>query len=386
MARETESTREVLTPPNNVSVPLHLTLAQHASTRIDTQRVSLDSKRMSSKVTVITNQKQLDELIANSTVVVIDFHTTWSRPCKVISPVFQQLAENLASPNKITFAKCDAEQNQEITNKYGVIAMPTFLVFKSGNIINRVQGANIPLLESAVQQLMAESELVHGSSSGDASASQSSGAFWHEAPIAKGYSDITDQVEQKHLDIMNADSKFGGVRTLLDPKAPSSLSKGKGKGKDTAEAAGGKDWVESDTDEQLMLFMPFQSTVKLHSIHLTSLPPASDDDDDETPSRPRTLKIWANSPQIISFEDGGSLEPTQIIELKPGDWDAKTGTIVLNTRFVRFQNIFSICIFFVDVEKEGCEKVRLDRIRLIGESGENREMGKLEKIGDLSGE
>lgn len=60
---------------------------------------------------------------------------------------------------------------------------------------------------------------------------------------------------------MNADPEVGTVRTLVDDRKPSALdSKGK--------ASGSKDWVESDTDAQLMLFIPFQATLKIDTIQV----------------------------------------------------------------------------------------------------------------------
>ena len=54
--------------------------------------------------------------------------------------------------------------------------------------------------------------------------------------------DVTDVVDVRGLDLLNADSDFGTVRTLFETSAPSALSKGKG------AAEGTKDWVESDVD------------------------------------------------------------------------------------------------------------------------------------------
>lgn len=183
---------------------------------------------------------------------------------------------------------------------------------------------------------------------------------------------------------MNAELEYGPARILFDNTPPSrraNSSKGKGIG-----SSDGPDWVESDTDDQLMLFIPFQSTVKIHTIQFTSCPPApEDDDDDDTPSRPRIIKIFPNTPNILSFDDALEGEAVQSIELKPGDWD-DTGTVDVAMRFVKFQNVSSMTIFFVNVERAGAEKVRLDRIRIIGESGEKKDMGKLEKVGDLQGE
>lgn len=212
---------------------------------------------------------------------------------------------------------------------------------------------------------------------------------WIGAALPRGYTDVTDQADVKGLDLLNADSDFGGVRTLFDTSKPSAATVGagggKGKGK-AVEGDGKKDWVESDTDEQLMLYIPFQSTLKVHTIHLTSFaPPSSDEDDSDVPMRPRQVHFYTNRAHNLGFEEAEDIPPTQAIELKPEDWDEQTGTARLELRFVKFQNVTSLVVFIVNGEGEG-ERTRVDRIRVVGESGEKREMGKLEKIGDEQGE
>ena len=75
----------------------------------------------------------------------------------------------------------------------------------------------------------------------------------------------------------------------------------------------------------------------------------------------------------------------QTVEIKAEDWDAKTGTAKVDLRFVKFQNVTSLVVFFVDGDGKS-EKLRVDRVRIIGDAGEKRDMGKLEKIGDEQGE
>lgn len=196
--------------------------------------------------------------------------------------------------------------------------------------------------------------------------------------MAKGYSDVTDQVDAKGLELLNRDSEHAEPRALFEPSKPAGLA-GKGKG------TGKPDWVESDTDEQLMLYIPFKSTLKVHSLHVTSLPPSDNDDDDETPMRPRTVSLYTNRSHVLGFDEADDIPALQTLEIKPEDWDAKTGTAKIDLRFVKFQNVTSLVIFFVDGDGDN-DKLRLDRIRVIGESGEKRAMGKLEKIGDEPGE
>lgn len=100
--------------------------------------------------------------------------------------------------------------------------------------------------------------------------------------------------------------------------------------------------------------------------------------------RPRTIKLFTNKPHNLDFDEAESMAATQIVELTESDWNAQ-GTANIGLRYVKFQNINSLVMFVVDGDGES-EKVRLDRIRLIGEAGEKREMGKLEKIGDEPGE
>ncbi len=117
------------------------------------------------------------------------------------------------------------------------------------------------------------------------------------------------------------------------------------------------------------------------------MPPSEDEDEDEeeeAPMRPRTIKLFTNKPHNLGFDEAEDLSATQEIQLSETDWNAD-GTANIGLRFVKFQNITSLVLFVVDGDGDG-EKVRLDRLRLIGESGEKREMGKLEKIGDEPGE
>ena len=190
---------------------------------------------------------------------------------------------------------------------------------------------------------------------------------------------MTDQVDVRGLDLLNSAGECGDARTLFDNSKPSSLERGKGKAKDSSAGEEIKrDWVESDTDEQLMLFIPFMSTLKVHTLHITSLPPK---DDDEAPMRPKTIQIYSNRAHVLGFDEAEDLPATQAITLDTRDWDEKTGTAKVELRFVKFQNVTSLVVFIVDGEGNG-EKVRIDRVRIVGETGEKRDQGKLEKVGE----
>lgn len=132
--------------------------------------------------------------------------------------------------------------------------MPTFILFEQGAVKEKIQGADPRKLQEVVKKLAAAAE---GSSSlGSGSGGDSS---WRIGELPRGYGDVTEQVDVKGLEILNSDDS---VRVLFGGSKPSGLQTGKATvGKD-------KDWVESDTDEQLMLFMPFQATLKVHTLQV----------------------------------------------------------------------------------------------------------------------
>ncbi|KAL2256378.1 hypothetical protein VTK26DRAFT_1760 [Humicola hyalothermophila] len=325
-----------------------------------------------SKTVSITSPAQFSEVLQSSKLVVADFYADWCAPCQRVAPVFEQLSQTLSRPNLVAFVKVNTDSQKDVAQAYRVTSLPTFIIFHNGKVAERVQGADPIKLQTLVKKLMDKAENI--GDSGEASSSGSSTAYWRGADLPRGYSDITNQIELQRCELLNVDPDTGGVRVLFENGKPSALSGGKG---------AAKDWVESDTDEQLLLFMPFQSMLKLHTLQLTSIPP-SEDDDEDAPMRPRTIKLFTNKPHNLGFDEAEDLSPTQEIVLSEKDWNAD-GTANIGLRFVKFQNITSLVVFVVDGDGEG-EKTRLDRIRLIGEAGEKREMGKLEKIGDEPGE
>ncbi|KAG7292685.1 hypothetical protein NEMBOFW57_002722 [Staphylotrichum longicolle] len=318
-----------------------------------------------SKTVNISSPSQFSDVLKASKLVVADF-----------APLFEQLSQTLSRPNLVTFVKVNTDQQKDVAQAYRVTSLPTFIIFRNGKVADRVQGADPLKLQSIVKKLSQEVESIGNGGGGEASGSGSNGGSWRGAELPRGYTDITSEIELQRCELLNVDPDAGSVRVLFDTAKPSALSGAK---------SASKDWVESDTDEQLLLFVPFQSMLKLHTLQITSIPPKEDDDDDEdVPMRPRTIKLFTNKPHNLGFDEAEDLSATQEIQLSEKDWSAE-GTANIPLRFVKFQNITSLVLFVVDGDGDG-EKTRLDRLRLIGESGEKREMGKLEKIGDEPGE
>ena len=96
--------------------------------------------------------KHITELseIPTSGKVIIDFFATWCGPCKRIAPIFVELSEKFSS---ITFLKCDVDEAEEVSQKYSVESLPTFILLNNGVIHGSVEGANLGGLIQALEAL-----------------------------------------------------------------------------------------------------------------------------------------------------------------------------------------------------------------------------------------
>ena len=69
----------------------------------------------------------------------LDFYADWCGPCVVMKPVLEELEKEMASTVKIT--KIDVDQKQEEASKYGVMSIPTYVILKDGEEVDRFIGA-----------------------------------------------------------------------------------------------------------------------------------------------------------------------------------------------------------------------------------------------------
>lgn len=79
------------------------------------------------------------DIIRSSTPTLIDFHATWCGPCKVMSPILEELKNDFKG--KLRILKIDVDKNQAVAAKYKVRGVPTFVLFKEGEIQFRFSGA-----------------------------------------------------------------------------------------------------------------------------------------------------------------------------------------------------------------------------------------------------
>ncbi len=90
------------------------------------------------------NESNFDHVIVNSEIpVIVDFWAPWCGPCKMMAPIFNEVAQNYAL--KALFAKVNTEEQQNLGAKYGIRSIPTLVVYKNGKEVERVSGALDPL-------------------------------------------------------------------------------------------------------------------------------------------------------------------------------------------------------------------------------------------------
>jgi len=85
----------------------------------------------------LTSQN-FNQEIKNNDLVLADFWAEWCGPCKSMHPIFTRLAKKY---KQIRFARVNVDNAQNIAMKYGVQSIPTFIMFKNGEIVNRMVGA-----------------------------------------------------------------------------------------------------------------------------------------------------------------------------------------------------------------------------------------------------
>jgi thioredoxin 1 len=84
------------------------------------------------------NESNCESLVLKSkTPVMVDFWATWCKPCQMVAPILDELAEEYSG--KITFAKIDVGQNSKIGSQYGM-SLPNLIVFKNGKPAAQVIG------------------------------------------------------------------------------------------------------------------------------------------------------------------------------------------------------------------------------------------------------
>jgi thioredoxin 1 len=94
---------------------------------------------MSDKIVTLTDATFDEEVKASEVPVLVDFWAEWCGPCKMISPVLEEIAEEQAG--KVRVGKINIDDNLDVTRRFDVLSIPTLILFKDGEPLVRLIGA-----------------------------------------------------------------------------------------------------------------------------------------------------------------------------------------------------------------------------------------------------
>lgn len=238
--------------------------------------------------------------------VVVDFFAVWCGPCNHIAPFYGQLSLKYRN---VLFCKVDTDKAKAVAERCGITAMPTFQLYRAGNKIGEVKGADPKALESVIKQYQ--------------------GTVVSAAYNVPGHSDLIDFIDRTQIDCLNQSTEHE-LQNIF--KSDSS-------------------YLESDVDEQLIIVIPFTCAVKLHSLKFVA----------PKDKGPRTIKTFINL-RTLGFDEAESSKETETLELTEEDFKESN---VTNLKFVRYQFVTSI-VLFVESNMEDEETTVIDQIHFIG--------------------
>lgn len=85
------------------------------------------------------NELDFDEIINSDGLTIIDFSATWCMPCRMLTPILEQVADER---RKVNFYNIDIDDSADIAKRYRIFSVPTLLAFKQGKVIDSLVGLN----------------------------------------------------------------------------------------------------------------------------------------------------------------------------------------------------------------------------------------------------
>ncbi|KAI9006587.1 PITH domain-containing protein [Phycomyces nitens] len=305
--------------------------SHHYNSSLSNSKLFIFENLQMATIKQINNSAEFQQLLTSTPtgkLIVVDFFATWCGPCKTIAPLYAQLSTKY--PN-VQFTKVDVDRAKDVSSSCGITSMPTFQFYKAGSKVAEMKGANPAQLLQYIKQYQ-----------GDASAegAQSSASVNYGVP---GHSDLTEFVTPNQMDALNQQEEHNVKNIFKNNDA----------------------YLESDVDEQLIISVPFNQPVKIHSIKI-KVPSIS--------HAPKTIKLFANR-QNLGFDDIDSIRETQTIELRPEHFEENG---IINLRFVKFQNLVNLVIFIADNQGDE-DTTKIQQLIFIGSPTETTNMGDLKK-------
>jgi thioredoxin 1 len=110
-----------------------------AKTKVLREIISERQKQETKEASLVLTDSTFRSAVNEKGALVVDFWAEWCYPCRLISPIVERLAEEYRG--RITFAKLNVDENPATAQEFEVLAIPTLLVFKNGQLKGRILGA-----------------------------------------------------------------------------------------------------------------------------------------------------------------------------------------------------------------------------------------------------
>ena len=98
-----------------------------------------DHRKQVSNYPIVITDDNFHEIVKANELLVVDFWAPWCGPCRMIGPIIEQLAAEYAG--KVTFGKMNVDENKIVASKFGIMSIPTIIVFHRGEAVETVVGA-----------------------------------------------------------------------------------------------------------------------------------------------------------------------------------------------------------------------------------------------------
>lgn len=80
------------------------------------------------------------EVLSSPTPVLVDFWAEWCTPCRFLGPIIEELSHEI-DPVKLKIGKLNVDENMHLSTEYRVLSIPTMLIFKNGQVVDKIVGA-----------------------------------------------------------------------------------------------------------------------------------------------------------------------------------------------------------------------------------------------------
>lgn len=101
------------------------------------------------------NTAEFKELLGGDKVVFADFFATWCGPCKMLAPMIEAISEKLEYADRVEFVKIDVDEEEELAENYGIMSIPTLIIFKGGEAVKtQIGGVPQPMITAMIDEVL----------------------------------------------------------------------------------------------------------------------------------------------------------------------------------------------------------------------------------------